>query len=585
MFRSDKLTSESWSKFRKYRSQQMLFDVTIIIDEIKFLAHKLILSACSEYFETMFTSNFRESQQAEIILKDISPKAFSIILDYCYNESITLDSDNAQDILAVSSILQMTDVQLFCADYIRTKINTTNCLGILNTAHQYNLAELADIVLKFTLDRFEQVVDDPESEFAILDVDWLTKLIQHDQLNVEDEIITFKAVMKWVSLGEGDERLQYIDSLIPHIRFPLMEPKALVNLKKIADDLTLTNYLLASEKYRDLVDEAKDFHLLKHCYPFDRSRFVGDRYRYRIPSRILDQRIFAVGGWTNEYKPIASVERYHPYENVWEEVSPMSSPRCGVGVAILGYSLYAVGGHDGQNYLKSVERYSIEDDTWNKDVADMRSERTSVGVVVLDEYIYAIGGQANSSNGSSSISSLADVERYDPRKNKWEECAKLLERRLGAGVTVLDGHIYVVGGADQRPTNTVECYDPSTDKWSYVAPMRVCRKHLGCTSYNGKIYAVGGRDTSSELNSAECYDPKEGVWKDIPPMSERRSGIGLVELDGLLYAVGGHNGDERLTLVECYDPTIALWGEKEPLNQERLGGGLAVLSKLKYDIP
>ena len=38
-------------------------------------------------------------------------------------------------------------------------------------------------------------------------------------------------------------------------------------------------------------------------------------------------------------------------------VSPMSKRRCGVGVAVLNDLLYAVGGHDGQSYLNSIERY------------------------------------------------------------------------------------------------------------------------------------------------------------------------------------------------------------------------------------
>ncbi|XP_075991819.1 uncharacterized protein LOC142987142 [Anticarsia gemmatalis] len=38
-------------------------------------------------------------------------------------------------------------------------------------------------------------------------------------------------------------------------------------------------------------------------------------------------------------------------------VAPMSKRRCGVGVAVLHDLLYAVGGHDGQSYLNSIERY------------------------------------------------------------------------------------------------------------------------------------------------------------------------------------------------------------------------------------
>ena len=38
-------------------------------------------------------------------------------------------------------------------------------------------------------------------------------------------------------------------------------------------------------------------------------------------------------------------------------VAPMTKRRCGVGCAVLNGLLYAVGGHDGQSYLNSIERY------------------------------------------------------------------------------------------------------------------------------------------------------------------------------------------------------------------------------------
>lgn len=37
----------------------------------------------------------------------------------------------------------------------------------------------------------------------------------------------------------------------------------------------------------------------------------------------------------------------------------MSKRRCGVGVAVLNDLLYAVGGHDGQSYLNSIERLVV----------------------------------------------------------------------------------------------------------------------------------------------------------------------------------------------------------------------------------
>jgi len=63
----------------------------------------------------------------------------------------------------------------------------------------------------------------------------------------------------------------------------------------------------------------------------------------------------AVGGWCSG-DAISSVERYDPQSNEWRMVAPMSKRRCGVGVSVLNDLLYAVGGHDGQSYLNSIER-------------------------------------------------------------------------------------------------------------------------------------------------------------------------------------------------------------------------------------
>lgn len=68
--------------------------------------------------------------------------------------------------------------------------------------------------------------------------------------------------------------------------------------------------------------------------------------------------LFAVGGWCSG-DAIASVEKFDPQSMEWKMVAPMSKRRCGVGVAVLNDLLYAVGGHDGQSYLNSIERYSF----------------------------------------------------------------------------------------------------------------------------------------------------------------------------------------------------------------------------------
>ena len=189
-----------------------------------------------------------------------------------------------------------------------------------------------------------------------------------------------------------------------------------------------------------------------------------------------------MGGWCSG-DAISSVERFEPRNNEWRMVSPMLKRRCGVGVAVLNNLLYAVGGHDGQSYLNSIERfessmclrslqihskfifgcvmfmcyhlpcrYDPQTNQWSSDVAPTTSCRTSVGVAVLDGFLYAVGGQ-------DGVSCLNYVEKYDPESNKWSKVANMTTRRLGVGVAVLNGCLYAVGGSDgTSPLNTGQLF-------------------------------------------------------------------------------------------------------------------------------
>lgn len=66
--------------------------------------------------------------------------------------------------------------------------------------------------------------------------------------------------------------------------------------------------------------------------------------------------VFVVGGF-DDNAPLDSCEQYDPQANSWTTVASMSCCRGGVGVGTMGGRLYAVGGHDGTNYLSSVEAY------------------------------------------------------------------------------------------------------------------------------------------------------------------------------------------------------------------------------------
>ena len=87
-------------QFVSYRDNFLCDVVLSTTDHQEFHAHKLILASCSPYFFAMFNS-FEESRQNRIVLKDVDPKALSLLLEYVYTSKIHLSEENVQVIMFI----------------------------------------------------------------------------------------------------------------------------------------------------------------------------------------------------------------------------------------------------------------------------------------------------------------------------------------------------------------------------------------------------------------------------------------------------------------------------------------------------
>lgn len=538
------------------RRHRELCDVVLNVANRKLFAHRVILSACSPYFRAMFTGELAESRATEVTIRDVDDAAMEQLVDFCYTAHIVVEESNVQALLPAACLLQLSEIQEVCCEFLKRQLDCSNCLGIRAFADTHSCRELLRIADKFTQQNFPEVME--SEEFLLLPSTQLIDIVSSDELNVRSEEQTFQAVMSWVKYNVA-ERRQHLAQVLQHVRLPLLSPKFLVG--------TVSTELLikSDDACRDLLDEAKNYLLL----PQERPLMQGPRTRPRKPTR-RGEVLFAVGGWCSG-DAIASVERFDPVSSEWKMVSPMTKRRCGVGVAVLHDLLYAVGGHDGQSYLNSIERYDPQTNQWCGSVAPTSSCRTSVGVAVLEGALYAVGGQ-------DGVQCLNHVERYDPKENRWTKVAAMSTRRLGVAVAVVGGALYAVGGSDgTAPLATVERYEPRTNRWTSVAAMSTRRKHLGCAVFDGHIYAVGGRDDCTELSSAERYDPVLDVWSPVVAMTSRRSGVGLAVVNGQLYAVGGFDGTSYLKSIEVFDPESNQWRLCGAMNYRRLGGGVGVM--------
>ena len=110
--------SLSWSDFEnniriffgKLRKDQHCFDVSLMSEDgHKMKAHKVILSAGSNFFKEIFADN--EDNSLMIFLKGIKGANLNCVLDYIYNGEIEISQGDLNDFLAVANDLKLSGLE------------------------------------------------------------------------------------------------------------------------------------------------------------------------------------------------------------------------------------------------------------------------------------------------------------------------------------------------------------------------------------------------------------------------------------------------------------------------------------------
>lgn len=158
----------------------------------------------------------------------------------------------------------------------------------------------------------------------------LIDILHRDELEVPSERDVFEACMRWIKWDES--RTPLLPKALSKVRLPLLAPPVLT------DRVQTEELIRSSHKCRDLLDEAKDFHLMpERCY-------LIQSFRTRPRGSDVMGLIFAVGGLTKNGESISTVEIYDPFKRKWKMGEAMSMLRSRVGVAVTGRKLYAFGG-------------------------------------------------------------------------------------------------------------------------------------------------------------------------------------------------------------------------------------------------
>ena len=539
-------------KLDELRKAKFLCDTTVRAQGQEFSAHSIVLSASSDYFKALFSSQLRvrEQQNNLVELNEIKSSTIAEVLQFMYTGRTSISSSNAQDLVVASDYLIIPKLKSKAAQFLEGSINASNCLALESFASQYNCDSLKQTAVKYKYEHFVDVVK--SEDFLSLGFEKVKELMCKDELNVSEEEQVYEAVMAWVKHDLSTRECFLLD-LLKCLRLFSMSKYSLrkiINKEELITENRICTTIINSGLDFFLFPDQFSGRLLKHrtsiekeeqvivlngglsaegqlMYDMDCFALSSKKWKKaicKLPDGGEYDYVSAVCGGLlyGMYDPSTIVSCYNPQKNKWK--SRETNVCCYEECTFTSFheELFLIGGKANDHARSDVHKFNPVSNEW-KQLASMEAGRYGHCAVCLEDVIYIIAG----SDGQACLKS---AESYDPSTNLWRKVPDLTNpRKSAAGVTVC-GKIFVIGGFQNKENSvlepTCEIFDPCLNQWSLVSSPHVPRGACGIVCIDEAVYVFGGEDEDDVLSSVEYYNPKCNEWKQVnTPMPSYRTGV------------------------------------------------------------
>lgn len=116
-------SQEMLVKLNALRTDGHLCDVTIRVQDKLFLAHKVVLACCSDFFRSKLLSRPEDDDNKSVLdLNHVTVSGFAPLLEYAYTSTLSISTENIIDVLAAASYMQMFAVASTCSEFMKSSI-------------------------------------------------------------------------------------------------------------------------------------------------------------------------------------------------------------------------------------------------------------------------------------------------------------------------------------------------------------------------------------------------------------------------------------------------------------------------------
>ncbi|KAF7339101.1 putative kelch repeat-containing protein [Mycena venus] len=216
---------------------------------------------------------------------------------------------------------------------------------------------------------------------------------------------------------------------------------------------------------------------------------------------VVDGKIYILGGLLGNASSSGDCFVYDPAVDAWTMLpsAPEGLDRGASAVGVVGSTILLAGGlrapmAGGKGSVDTFTSYDTDTGIWTT-LPPLPSPRDHAVGAVINGFFYVIGSLVGSTDPTNTTMAI-DVGRL----SNWLIKAPMLTPRNNPSSGVIGDVIYTFGGQGNHASGTngtfnqSEAYDAATDTWMTLAAMLHPRHSTSAVVVNGAVYIPGGAD-------------------------------------------------------------------------------------------
>ncbi|XP_071053949.1 kelch-like protein 17 isoform X2 [Onthophagus taurus] len=502
-----------------------LCDITLVVDDVKIHAHKVVLAACSEFMKTLLTGDFKEYQQPTIKLSEINAEAANQVVNYMYGSSIKITIDNVFNILRISRMWFINTLLEECEQFLMKSLNISNALLIWTNFRLLDQNQIKTRAEDLLGCHFTDIMN--SDKFMELEIEELIELLSKDSLLIKAESQVFECAISWIK-HDQERRKVYIADIIECVRMSLI-PRTYLNDCLLQNELIKNNHELIYKIYSQFASEAKP----------------------RMARNVL----FVMGKSPQNQ---CSVEYYNFNTDTWHKMPTITESHNQISFSYIKDVLYVVYNKSAGSDLVIAKYNLIRGMLFDhKTLTNLKTSFEEV--IILNNFIYIFS--TRNRNGYSAV-----PEKVDLITGTITSITSMNIARRDVALCGLDNFIYAIGGTDgNQALKYAERYNIHTNVWERLSDMNYPRKRAVAASVKGLLYVFGDlNNVGGAFNTISVYDPENKLWTDIPSEISFccTEPLSITSDENMIYVFGKDNAlGSGTNRVAVFNPETKTWNK------------------------